>query len=63
MKSLLYNGNRTDNFREGWNIYFNKLVGTNNSSFWLVVQCIGQDEATKRIERTLLIKYKQYLNV
>lgn len=26
----LNNGNRTNNFCEGWNSYFNKLVGTNN---------------------------------
>jgi len=25
---------------------FNTLVGTNNPSFWLVIKCIRQDEAT-----------------
>jgi len=41
----LNNGNRTNNFYEGWNNYFNKLVGTNNPSLWLVVKCIQQNEA------------------
>jgi len=51
--TLNNNGNRTNNFCEGWNSYFNKLVGTKNLSFWLGVKCIQQDEATTWIERTL----------
>jgi hypothetical protein len=46
----LNGGERTNNYCEGWNNYFNKLVRTGNPSFWLVLQCIQQDESTMRIE-------------
>jgi hypothetical protein len=34
---ILNGGERTNNYCEGWNNYFNKLVGTGNPSFWLVL--------------------------
>jgi hypothetical protein len=46
----LNGGERINNYYEGWNNYFNKLVGTRNPSFCLVLQCIQQDESTMRIE-------------
>jgi len=56
----LNDGDRTNNYCEGWNNYFNKLVGTSNPSFWLVLQCIQQDESTMRIES---IRHEQSNNL
>jgi len=45
------NSHRTNNFSEGWNSSFNKLVGTMNPSFWTVLRAIQLDECGNRLQK------------
>jgi len=41
------NSHRTNNFSEGWNSSFNKLVGSANPSFWSVLRSLQLDECPR----------------
>lgn len=50
-RQTMSNSHRTNNFSEGWNSSFNKLVGTTNPSFWTVLRAIQLDECGNRLHK------------
>ncbi|XP_060867443.1 uncharacterized protein LOC132942809 [Metopolophium dirhodum] len=45
------NSHRTNNFSEGWNSSFNKLVGSANPSFWSVLRSLQLDECSSHLNK------------
>lgn len=47
------NSHRTNNFSEGWNSSFNKLVGSANPSFWSVLRSLQLDECASHLNKNI----------